>query len=134
MSTNLLSPLPTLHIQTFVNFCNFTKLYLRTLKTYHFLIWQCHSYWNNPNPTVSTRYVSEAVTEKRICFLYCCDVSEMIVCIKKNNNKIKQNKNEQKRSTIFFTAMKPKIRVISSPVKPCSLLAVAYKPWDCTPS
>ena len=44
MSTNLLSPLPTLHIQTFVNFCNFTKLYLRTLKTYHFLIWQCHSY------------------------------------------------------------------------------------------
>ena len=43
-ATNLLSPLPTLHIQTSVNFGNFTELYLCTLKTYHFLIWQSYSY------------------------------------------------------------------------------------------
>ena len=43
-ATNLFSPLPTLSIQTSVNFGNFTELYLCTLKTYHFLIWQCYSY------------------------------------------------------------------------------------------
>ena len=39
----LLSPLPTLHVQTSVNFRSFAKLYLCTLKTCHLQIWQCYS-------------------------------------------------------------------------------------------
>ena len=45
--TNLL-PLPPPHPPR-TNVClffNFAELYICTLKTYHFLIWQCYSHWN----------------------------------------------------------------------------------------
>ena len=44
---------------------------------------------------------------------------------------IKWNKTRANKSLAhFFTVMNPQIQVISSPVKPCSFLPLACKPWD----
>ena len=115
------------HVQRSVDFHNFAELYLCTLKTYRFQIWQFYSHWNytkikfkrymktTRRLSVSASYVWEV---QSISFLYCCDVIEMIVRTHKKNNKIEQEQEVNR----FLRLWTNRHRVISTPLKCCSFL------------